>query len=57
MGGGVTLVNAYVALKNQLKDTNVDKQKGIKVVLDEMCIRDRNCLPRLIIQCSSWFIT
>ena len=36
MGGGVTLVNAYVALKNQLKDTNVDKQKGIKVVLDAL---------------------
>ena len=36
MGGGVTLVNAYVTLKNQLKDTNVDKQKGIKVVLDAL---------------------
>lgn len=36
MGGGVTLVNAYVALKNQLKDTNVDKQKGIKAVLDAL---------------------
>ncbi len=36
MGGGVTLVNAYVALKDQLKDTNVDKQKGIKVVLDAL---------------------
>ncbi|MFR7591114.1 MAG: chaperonin GroEL [Longibaculum sp.] len=33
MGGGVTLVNAYVALKDQLKDDNVDKQKGIKTVL------------------------
>lgn len=36
MGGGVTLVNAYVALKDQLKDDNVDKQKGIKVVLDAL---------------------
>ncbi len=36
MGGGVTLVNAYVALKDQLKDENVDKQKGIKVVLDAL---------------------
>lgn len=36
MGGGVTLVNAYVSLKDQLKDENVDKQKGIKVVLDAL---------------------
>ena len=36
MGGGVTLVNAYVALKDQVKDENVDKQKGIKVVLDAL---------------------
>ncbi|UTY38915.1 chaperonin GroEL [Allocoprobacillus halotolerans] len=36
MGGGVTLVNAYVTLKDQLKDENVDKQKGIKVVLDAL---------------------
>ena len=36
MGGGVTLVNAYVALKNQLKDKDIDKQKGIKVVLDAL---------------------
>ncbi len=36
MGGGVTLVNAYVALKNQLKSDNVDIQKGIKVVLDAL---------------------
>lgn len=36
MGGGVTLVNAYVALKDHLKDDNVDKQKGIKVVLDAL---------------------
>lgn len=36
MGGGVTLVNAYVALKDQLKDDNVDKQKGIKTVLDAL---------------------
>ena len=27
MGGGVTLVNAYVSLKDQLKDENVDVQK------------------------------
>lgn len=36
MGGGVTLVNAYVALKDSLKDENVDIQKGIKVVLDAL---------------------
>ena len=36
MGGGVTLVNAYVALKDQLKDKDIDKQKGIKVVLDAL---------------------
>jgi len=36
MGGGVTLVNAYVALKEKLKDENVDKQKGIKIVLDAL---------------------
>ncbi|MEE0966404.1 MAG: chaperonin GroEL [Bacilli bacterium] len=36
MGGGVTLVNAYVALKDKLKDNNVDKQKGIKIVLDAL---------------------
>ncbi|MCD7893280.1 MAG: chaperonin GroEL [Erysipelotrichaceae bacterium] len=36
MGGGVTLVNAYVALKDKLKSTDVDKQKGIKVVLDSL---------------------
>ena len=36
MGGGVTLVNAYVALKEKLKDKNVDKQKGIKIVLDAL---------------------
>lgn len=36
MGGGITLVNAYVALKDQLKDENVDKQKGIRVVLDAL---------------------
>ena len=32
----MTLVNAYVALKDQLKDDNVDKQKGIKTVLDAL---------------------
>ena len=36
MGDGVTLVNAYVALKDQLKDKDIDKQKGIKVVLDAL---------------------
>ena len=36
IGGGATLVNAYVALKDKLKDDNVDKQKGIKVVLDAL---------------------
>lgn len=36
MGGGVTLVNAYVALKSKLKNDNVDIQKGIKVVLDAL---------------------
>ena len=35
MGGGATLVNAYSSLKGKLKDKNVDKQKGIKIVLDE----------------------
>ena len=44
MGGGVTLVNAYVALKDQLKDDNVDKQKGIKTVLDVItCTNGTNC--------------
>ena len=36
LGGGATLVNAYVALKDTLKDSNGDKQKGIKVVLDAL---------------------
>lgn len=36
LGGGATLVNAYVALKDTLKDSNVDKQKGIKIVLDAL---------------------
>lgn len=36
MGGGTTLVNAYVALKDTLKDENGDVQKGIKVVLDSL---------------------
>ncbi len=36
MGGGVTLVNAYVALKDELKSDNVDVQKGIKVVMDSL---------------------
>lgn len=36
MGGGTTLVNAYVALKDQLKSEQVDVQKGIKVVLDSL---------------------
>jgi chaperonin GroL len=36
MGGGATLVNAYSSLKDKLKDKNVDKQKGIKIVLDAL---------------------
>ncbi len=36
MGGGSTLVNAYVTLKDQLKNENVDVQKGIKVVMDAL---------------------
>ena len=36
LGGGATLVNAYVALKDTLKDSNGDKQKGSKVVLDAL---------------------
>lgn len=36
MGGGVTLVNAYVTLKPVLKNDNVDVQKGIKIVLDAL---------------------
>ena len=46
MGGGVTLVNAYVALKDQLKDDNVDKQKGIKTVLDDKGIIDPTKVTR-----------
>ncbi len=36
MGGGTTLVNAYTALKDSLKNENGDVQKGIKVVLDAL---------------------
>lgn len=36
MGGGVTLVNAYMALKDKLKSDNIDTQKGIKVVMDSL---------------------
>lgn len=36
LGGGVTLVNAYVSLKDQLKSENVDIQKGIKIVFDSL---------------------
>ena len=36
VGGGAALVNAYVALKDQLKSNVVDVQKGIKVVLDSL---------------------
>lgn len=36
IGGGAALVEAYVALKDSLKDDVVDVQKGIKVVLDAL---------------------
>ena len=36
IGGGAALVEAYVALKDQLKDDVVDVQKGIKIVLDAL---------------------
>lgn len=36
MGGGATLVNAYVALKSKLKSDSADVQKGIQIVLDSL---------------------
>lgn len=36
IGGGAALVEAYVALKDQLKSDIVDVQKGIKVVMDAL---------------------
>lgn len=36
IGGGAALVEAYVALKDSLKNDVVDVQKGIKVVLDAL---------------------
>ena len=36
IGGGAALVEAYVALKDQLKSDIVDVQKGIKVVFDAL---------------------
>lgn len=36
IGGGAAFVEAYMALKDELKDEVVDVQKGIKVVLDAL---------------------
>ena len=36
IGGGAALVEAYVALKDELKSDVVDVQKGIKVVMDAL---------------------
>ncbi len=36
IGGGAALVEAYMALKDQLKSDVVDVQKGIKVVMDSL---------------------
>ena len=36
IGGGACLVNAYVALKDEIKSDVVDVQKGIKVVFDAL---------------------
>ena len=36
IGGGAALVEAYVALKDQLKSDVVDVQKGIKIVFDAL---------------------
>lgn len=35
-GGGIALMNVYKALKNNLKDENIDVQKGIDVVLNSL---------------------
>ena len=36
VGGGAALVEAYEELKNQVRDTNVDIQKGINVVMTSL---------------------
>ena len=36
IGGGAALVEAYIALKDELKSDVVDVQKGIKVVMDAL---------------------
>lgn len=36
VGGGAALVEAYEELKNQVRDTNVDNQKGINVVMNSL---------------------
>ena len=36
IGGGAALVEAYKQLKGELKDENVDVQKGINIVLDAL---------------------
>lgn len=36
IGGGAALVEAYEELKNQVRDTNVDIQKGINVVMNSL---------------------
>lgn len=36
VGGGAALVEAYEKLKNQVRDTNVDIQKGINIVMNSL---------------------
>lgn len=36
VGGGAALVEAYEELKNQVRDTNVDIQKGINIVMNSL---------------------
>lgn len=36
VGGGAALIEAYEELKNQVRDTNVDIQKGINVVMNSL---------------------
>ena len=36
VGGGAALVEAYEELKNQVRDTNVDIQKGVNVVMNSL---------------------
>lgn len=36
VGGGAALVEAYEELKNQVRDTNVDIQKGINVIMNSL---------------------